>query len=67
MMKYKFQIRDSEAGNLIVEFDTYEEAKSQLKAFEEEDEEEGNYSPDFYEIVRVDEDGDRVDEEEVCL
>lgn len=42
----KFQVRDSEAGNLIDTFDSYTEAKNAIVQFEMEDGE----SVGFYEI-----------------
>ena len=56
-----FQIRDSEAGNVIEEVATEEEAKQIVMEYEKEDKEEGNYTPYFYEIVCVDENGDVVE------
>lgn len=46
----KYIIRDREAGNIIDEFQTMEEAERQLEAYEEEDKINGEYEPDFYEI-----------------
>ena len=46
-----FIIQDREAGNRIDEFATLEEAQMELARFEEIDEKEGTYTPDFYEIV----------------
>jgi len=46
-------IRDREAGNIIEECATIEEAKTTLAAYEEEDRKDGCYEPDFYEIVEV--------------
>lgn len=43
-------IRDREAGNKIAEFSTLEEAIRKLKEYEEDDEKDGTYTPDFYEI-----------------
>ena len=43
-------IRDREAGNKIAEFGTFEKALNALKGFEEDDEKDGTYTPDFYEI-----------------
>jgi hypothetical protein len=47
----KFIIRDHEAGNFIDEFNTIEEAQQELEKYENEDKQEGTFSPDFYEIV----------------
>lgn len=49
----KYIIRDREAGNKIAEFNTLEEAQSELKKFEESDKKEGTYTEDFYEIIGV--------------
>jgi hypothetical protein len=48
----KFIIRDHEAGNFIDEFNTIEEAQQELEKYENEDKQEGTFSPDFYEIVQ---------------
>ena len=45
-------IRDKETGNIIEETATYEEAKKIIIDYENEDKKEGNYTPDFYEIVK---------------
>lgn len=47
---------DREAGNKIEAFNTIEEAKNAIIAYEEEDRHDGTYTPDFYDIV----DGDCV-------
>lgn len=49
--KEKYIIRDREAGNEIDEFDTMEEAQEELARYEEIDKMDGDYTPDFYEIV----------------
>lgn len=46
-----YVIRDREAGNEIDEFETMDEALEELARFEEIDKMDGNYTPDFYEIV----------------
>ena len=51
--KMKYIIRDRETGTFIDEFATYEEAQKELDRFEQIDKEEGNYTPDFYEIVEA--------------
>lgn len=51
--KEMFIIRDREAGNVIDEFKTYDEALDRLWAYEEEDKADGNYTEDFYEIVEM--------------
>lgn len=50
----KYIIRDREAGNVIDSFNTIEQAKAELSRYEQEDEREGTYTPDFYEIVEID-------------
>lgn len=52
-MKKIYIIQDSEAGNFIDKFDTYEEALSELMEYEKDDIENEEYEPDFYEIVEV--------------
>ena len=47
-------IRDREAGNVITEFDTVEEAKKELEKYEEQDKKDGTYTEDFYEIYDLD-------------
>lgn len=49
----KLVVRDSLAGNIIEEVATLEEGKNLIKKFEEEDKEEDNYTPDFYEVAEV--------------
>ena len=46
----RYQIRDRQAGNLIEEAATFEEARQIILEFEKDDEKEGTYTPDFYEI-----------------
>ena len=47
----KYQIQDKEAGNVIEKDLTIAEAEKLLQEYEQEDKNEGTYSPDFYEIV----------------
>lgn len=47
-----YVIRDKEAGNVIAKFNSYEEAQKELIKYENEDKANGNYTPDFYEIVK---------------
>lgn len=49
----KYLIQDREAGNVIEECDTLEEAEKVLADYEAEDEKDGTYTPDFYEIVEA--------------
>ena len=47
-------IRDREAGNVITEFETLEEAKKELEKYEAKDKKDGVYVEDFYEIYDLD-------------
>ena len=47
-------IRDREAGNVITEFETLEEAKKELEKYEAQDKKDGTYTEDFYEIYDLD-------------
>ena len=48
----KYIIRDREAGNVIEECLTLEEAKGMLQSFIDSDKEDGIHEPEFYEIFR---------------
>jgi len=48
----KYKIQDREAGNVIESGLTQKQADQMLVKFEDTDKAEGNYTPDFYEIVR---------------
>jgi hypothetical protein len=48
-----YVIRDREAGNLIVDCVTLEEAQKIVSEFEADDIKENNYIPNFYEIVKL--------------
>ena len=48
-----FIIRDREAGNRIEAVETYEEALELVEEYEEEDEKDGNFTENFYEIVEA--------------
>ena len=50
-MEKVYVIRDRECGNIIDDFDTYEEALARLEKYEAEDKKDNIYVPDFYEIV----------------
>ena len=52
-MMRTYAIQDREAGNLIEYCDTKQEAEARLKEFEQIDEEEGIYEPNFYEMVEI--------------
>lgn len=47
-------IRDREAGNVITQFETMEEAQKELERYEEQDKKDGTYTEDFYEIAVID-------------
>ena len=49
----RFVTRDREAGNIIDEFKTMEEAEAAVLAYEEEDRKLGAYEPDFYEVAEI--------------
>ena len=49
-----YVVRDREAGNVITQFETMEEAKKELEKYEEQDKKDGTYSEDFYEIAVID-------------
>lgn len=42
---------DREAGNIIEQFETIEDAIKAIKAYEEKDKKNGDYTPDFYDIM----------------
>lgn len=48
--KKEFVIRDREAGNVIEQYNTLEEARLALTKFKEHDKKEGIFIPNFYEI-----------------
>ena len=49
-----YVVRDREAGNVITQFKTMEEAQKELEKYEEQDKKDGTYSEDFYEIAVID-------------
>ena len=49
----KIVTRDREAGNIIDEFNTMEEAEAAILAYENEDRRLGIYEPDFYEAAEI--------------
>ena len=51
----KLYVADRECGNIIDEVSTIEEGKELIEKYEAEDKANGNYTPNFYDIV----DGDR--------
>ena len=46
----RYQTRDRQAGNLIDDFDTLEEARAAIERYEADDKSNGVYEPDFYEV-----------------
>jgi hypothetical protein len=48
-----YAIQQKETGTVIDKYDTIEQAKKALKFFEEVDESEGIFEPEFYEIVET--------------
>lgn len=50
----KYYTADREAGNKIEWFNTLDEAKQAIAAYEEEDKRDGTYTPNFYDIVNED-------------
>jgi len=51
MTMKKYIIQDSETGTFIDQFNTYQEALTELQKYENEDKQDGIFTPDFYEIV----------------
>ena len=51
---YHYKVQDREAGNVIGYFTTKEEADEAVAMFEENDKEDGTYTPDFYEVKLLD-------------
>lgn len=48
----EYIIRDRETGNIIEETASKEKAEEIVRSYEEEDKKDGNYTPDFYEIIK---------------
>ena len=46
-----YTIQDKECGNPIDDFNSLEEAQDALKDYEQQDKEDGIYTPNFYEII----------------
>ena len=42
-----YVVRDREAGNVITQFETMEEAQKELEKYEEQDKKDGTYTEDF--------------------
>ena len=49
-----YVVRDREAGNVITQFETMKEAQKELEKYIAEDEKDGVYVEDFYEIAVID-------------
>ena len=49
-----YVVRDREAGNVITQFETMEEAQKEIEIYEEQDKKDGTYTEDFYEIAVID-------------
>jgi hypothetical protein len=54
--EYRYCTRDSEAGNIIDFFATLEDAQKAIEQYEEEDKDNGDFTPGFYEIYNQDTD-----------
>jgi hypothetical protein len=54
-----YRIQDREAGNVIETGLKLSEAEKILQEFEDNDKNEGNYTPNFYEIKEDDNDDER--------
>jgi len=55
IIKTNYVIRDREAGNIIEEFNTLQEALKELKNFELSDKKEGIFEVNFYEVAIINE------------
>lgn len=49
-----FYTADKEAGNIIEKFESFEDAKKAIEAYEANDRKEGTYMPEFYDILNAD-------------
>ena len=49
----EYIIREREAGNIIDEFNTLEEAEKALASYEKKDRVDGTYTEDFYEVAEI--------------
>jgi hypothetical protein len=52
-IKRNWQIRDKESGNKVAEFCTLEDAEKFLGYYEMQDERDGIYPQNYYEIVNL--------------
>lgn len=57
----KYITRDREAGNVIDEFTTFEAAQKAIEQYELDDQRQGIYEADFYEIAALDDAGNEVE------
>ena len=51
--KFKYQIQDREAGNVIESGLSFEEATKLVAEYEQEDKDNNDYLSNFYEIVEM--------------
>lgn len=49
---YEYIVQDRQTGTFIDEFSTEDEALAAIEDYEIEDENNGCYEPDFYEVVK---------------
>jgi len=50
----KYIIQERSTGTLMSDFNSFEQAKIELKLYELYDHKDGIYSPDSYEIIEID-------------
>lgn len=60
-MKYYYRVQCRENGDVFEIFETFDAAKKQLDIFENEDQNNGIFTPDFYEIALYDAAGDYIE------
>lgn len=56
-MVRNYAVRDREAGNIIEYVSSLEEGKNLIKEFEMLDKMEMNYTPNFYEVIKIEKEG----------
>lgn len=56
LISWPFAIQERETGNTVEYFSSQDEAENELAIYEREDEEDGTYTEDFYQIVYFDSD-----------
>lgn len=54
LLTFRYKVQDREAGNVIDYFYTKEDADEAVAMYEENDREDGTYTPDFYEVKELD-------------